>query len=148
MQIDQVIDNAARDLPEGFQLILAIENGGYGVDVRCTKRSQAIDIPVDSDGLVESAAEAIVMANDMAKDYTYSHNDVQETAKQVHTRLQSQVNVSRQEACVALSMDTVSNLESELGRAAEEFGKYTVDDKNHYVVSVANIDYIFKQVCL
>ena len=119
---------------------------GRNTDVRCTKRSQAIDIPVDSDGLVESAAEAIVMANDMAKDYTYSHNDVQETAKQVHTRLQSQVNVSRQEACVALSMDTVSNLESELGRAAEEFGKYTVDDKNHYVVSVANIDYIFKQV--
>lgn len=145
MNLDSAINLAAGNLPEGFELILSIENGGYGASVRYTSGSFSLDVEIEADTLIDSIVESVDMAKDMAPDYVFSKNDTQETAEQLSARHSVQVKCSRQEASIAIGLSELLNLESSLGRRSEEFGKYRIGDKNYYVVSIANIDYIFKQ---
>lgn len=147
MQIDQIINQAAAELPEGNRLILSIEKGGYGVELRHNvSATEHIDIEMSSDSLESSAADAIQVAKDVSRAYRFSHNDTEESASQVHARKSEEVEVSREEVIAAISPYGLAHLERTMGREATDYGKFITSGDNPrtcYVVTVANMDYIF-----
>ncbi len=60
--LEQVIDNACRDLPKGYVIRLGMENGAAWVELRRTKGFEVWNIDGGGEGLVAEIAEAVETA--------------------------------------------------------------------------------------
>ena len=66
--IDEAVNYAAGKLPEGCQVVISIENGGYGVELHVDDQIISLD--------QNSIIDGIIVATDEAEDYLMpSEND-------------------------------------------------------------------------
>lgn len=153
-EINTLTENVNANIPVGICFSMhsrSVDNHTFVLSGQKNGESFSIEYPY-KEGTNTDTLRALKVANDVMREYQFSHTCSQESAIEMKNRISVSLHVKREEVIAALGSESLEKLESSIGYSISEYHKFKLnaDDEgpeefllSGYTVSIQNIDYVF-----
>ena len=153
-EINTLTENVNANIPVGIYFSMhsrSVDNHTFVLSGKKNGESFSIEYPYKEETNADTL-RALKVANDVMRDYQFSHNSSQESAINMKNRISASLHVKREEVAAALGFKSLEVLESSIGYSISECHKFELnpdyegpkeESLSGYTVSIQNIDYIY-----